>query len=225
MDPTIEQPQNGNRVLEMLHLPAHWPAQADLLNWCQTMGPGEAAVLVMGGIIYLLSGSYIFRGLVVLNAGFFGAYVGGRIGEKAGSMFAGALMGGFIAGALAWPFMKYAVALMGGVFGALLGTSIWRAIGLQPEMCWAGALMGLIGFGLLSFILFRTSVMMFTSLQGAVMLIFGILALAYKYKDFAPKVTEHMTVRPFLLPLAIFVPAILGLVYQQHQFGTADGKK
>jgi hypothetical protein len=95
---------------------------------------------------------------------------------------------------------------------------------LQPEMCWAGALMGLIGFGLLSFILFRASVMMFTSLQGAVMLIFGILALAYKYKDFAPKVTEHMTVQPFLLPLAIFVPAILGWVYQQHQFAT-DGKK
>ncbi|HMB95126.1 MAG TPA: hypothetical protein VKK61_03725 [Tepidisphaeraceae bacterium] len=224
MDPTLEQPQSTNHIWDTLHLPQHWPVQADLLQWCQTMGPGEATILVMGGIVYLLYGYYIFRGLVLLNAGFFGAYVGSRIGEKAGSMFAGALMGGFIAGALAWPFMKYSVALMGGIFGALLGASAWRAIGLQPEMCWAGALMGLIAFGLLSFILFRVSVMMFTSLQGSVMLIFGILGLIYKYKDAAPKVTENMTIKPFLLPLAIFVPAILGLVYQHHQFGEADKK-
>jgi hypothetical protein len=224
MDPTVEQPQNGNHFWNTLHLPSHWPAQTDLLQWCQNMGPGEATALIIGGIIYLLYGYYIFRGLVLLNAGFFGAYIGGRVGEKAGSMPAGALMGGFIAGALAWPFMKYAVALMGGAFGAMLGASTWRAIGLQPDMCWAGSLIGLVAFGLLSFILFRVSVMMFTSLQGAVMMIIGVLSLAYKYKDFAPKVTEHMTVQPFLLPLAILVPAILGLVYQHHQFGELEKK-
>jgi len=89
-------------------------------------------------------------------------------------------------------------------------------------------LTGLVGFGLLSFILFRGSVMMYMSLQGSVMLIFGILGLVYKYKELGPQVTENMTLKPFLLPLAIFIPALLGLVYQQAQSAqpeAAGGKK
>jgi len=119
--------------------------------------------------------------------------------------------------------MKYAVAFMGGIFGALLGASMWRAVGLEPSLCWAGALTGLVGFGLLSFILFKASVMMYTSLQGSVMLIFGILGLVYKYQDIAPKLTESMTLKPFLLPVSIFIPALLGLIYQQTQFAGAEG--
>ena len=76
---------------------------------------------------------------------------------------------------------------------------------------------------MLSFILFRGSVMMYTSLQGSVMLIFGVLGLVFKYQDIAPKVAENMTVKPFLLPLAIFIPAFLGLIYQQTQFAPAEG--
>jgi hypothetical protein len=93
---------------------------------------------------------------------------------------------------------------------------------LQPDLCWAGALTGLILFGLLSFILFRGSVMMYTSLQGSVMLVFGILGLIYKYQSIAPTVTDKMTLKPFLLPLTIFVPALLGVVYQQTQFAGAE---
>jgi hypothetical protein len=114
-------------------------------------------------------------------------------------------------------------AFMGGIFGALLGASMWRAVGLEPSLCWAGALTGLVGFGLLSFILFKASVMMYTSLQGSVMLIFGILGLVYKYQDIAPKLTESMTLKPFLLPVSIFIPALLGLIYQQTQFAGAEG--
>jgi hypothetical protein len=213
--------------MDLLHVPAHWPAQADLLQWCHTMTPAVATILFIGGAVYLLFGWYMFRTLVMINAALVGAFVGGKIGARAGSFVAGACVGAFVAAALTWPMMKYAVALMGGIFGALLGGSIWRAVGLEPSLCWAGALTGLVGFGLVSFILFRASVMMYTSLQGSVMLIFGILGLVYKYQDVAPKVTESMTLKPFLLPLAIFIPAMLGLIYQQTQFGQpeAAGKK
>jgi hypothetical protein len=199
--------------------------QTDLLQWCQDMSPGTATILVMGGIVYLLFGWYLFRALVVTNAAVLGAMIGARIGMAAGSTFAGAIVGAFFVAALTWPVLKYAVAVMGGIFGALLGASIWRAAGLEPNLCWAGALTGLIGFGLLSFIIFRGSVMMYTSLQGSVMLIFGILGLIYKYQGLAPRVTENMTVQPFLLPLAIFIPTVLGLIYQQTQFNQPEAAK
>ena len=201
-------PEQTSHLWDLLRLPGHWPVQTDLLQWCQSMGPGSAAILVIGGLIYLLFGWYIFRSLVMINAA-----------------FAGACVGAFVAGALTWPLMKYAVAFMGGVFGALLGASLWRAVGLEPYLSWAGAMTGLVLFGLLSFILFRGSVMMYMSLQGSVMLIFGILGLIYKYQDIAPKVTENMTLKPFLLPVAIFIPAVLGLIYQQTQFGELDAAK
>ena len=59
--------------------------------------------------------------LVTINASILGAYLGALIGEKAGNSVAGAMVGGFSAAALTWPTLKYAVAIMGGLFGLLFG--------------------------------------------------------------------------------------------------------
>lgn len=217
MDPeTPQQVTTHAHAISLSGFPAHWPGQIDLLSWAEHMRPGEAAILLIAGAIYLLFGYLIFKALVTLNAAVVGGFIGAMIGEKGGSMFAGAIAGACLAGAATWPLMKYAVALMGGIFGTLLGASLWRQWGVDPSLTWAGALIGLIFFGLLSFIVYKGSVMMYTSLQGSVMLIFGILGLIYKYKEIAPSVTANMTAKSFLLPLFIFVPAILGLIYQHH---------
>jgi hypothetical protein len=224
MDPA--QPTQAPNQLWQALQHVRWPVQTDLLQWAQDMSPGVATILVIGGIVYLLFGLHIFKWLVMLNAALVGAAVGGKIGEKGGSMAAGASIGGFLAAAITWPVMKYAVALMGGIFGALLGASIWRSVGLEPNMCWAGGLTGLAFFGLLAFILFKASVMMYTSLQGSVMLIFGILGLVYKYQSIAPRITESMQLKPFILPVAIIIPMVLGLIFQQSQLKPAEaGKK
>jgi hypothetical protein len=203
------------------HLPAHWPAQGDMLTWAQNMGALTAAMLVLAGVIYLLYGVYAYRMLVTLNAAVIGSYAGALLGEHAGNATAGAMVGGFAAAALSWPLMKYAVAVMGGIFGACLGASVWRAAGLDAAYAWSGGGMGLIFFGMLSFLVFRGSIMMFMSLQGSVMLVFGLLGLIYKYQDIAPKVTETLTAKSFVLPLLFFVPATLGLIWQQTQYGAA----
>ena len=198
-----------------LRVPSHWPGQGDLLDWCQSISPLASTVLVIAGLIYLAYGWKAFKGLVTLNAAFVGAFIGALLGQRGGNWFGGACVGAFIVAAIAFPMMKYAVAFMGGAFGALLGAATWRTAGLDPNLAWAGALSGLIAFGMLSFILFRGSVIMYTSLQGSVMLIFGLLGLIYKYQSLGPELTRHMQLKPFMLPLAIFIPAMLGLIYQQ----------
>lgn len=196
-------------------VPQHWPAQTDLLTWCQTMGPGEACILVILGIIYLLFGYAIFRALVTLNAMAAGAYLGALMGKSANAMAAGAFIGAVIAAAITFPLMKYAITIMGGIFGAALGASLWRQGNLQADLCWAGALSGMILFGMLSMIIFRGSVIVYTSLQGSVMLVFGILGLLYKYQTMAPDVTDCFAQRHFLLPTIVLLPALVGLLYQQ----------
>jgi hypothetical protein len=86
-------------------------------------------------------------------------------------------------------------------------------------------MMGLIFFGMLSFILFRGSIMMYFSTQGAVMLVFGILGMLYKYQGLGSVVNQNLALKPFILPLAIFVPAIVGLIYQQTAYPPAPPAK
>ena len=195
--------------------PSHWPAQSDLLDWCQHMSPGMAALLILLGIIYLIFGFKLFKALVMLNAAAVGAAIGFILGEKTDMAIALMVLCGFVAAAMTWPLMKWAVAIMGGLAGALLGATVWQTFGLDAGFAWSGALSGLILFGLISFILFRGSVTMYMSLQGAAMLIFGVLALLDKYENVASKLTHAMSVKPFLLPMAIVIPTIIGMLYQQ----------
>jgi hypothetical protein len=209
---------------DWLQFPNHWPAQTDLLNWCQHMGPGMAALLILMGVIFLLFGFKLFKGLVMLNAAAIGASIGYLIGQRTEMGFALMVLCGFMAAALTWPLMKWAVAVMGGLFGAAFGASVWNTFGLDPVFAWSGALTGIVLFGLLSFILFRGSITMYMSLQGSVMLVFGILGMVYKYQEIAPKITHAMTIKPFLLPMAIFIPAIIGILYQQANAGGAQAQ-
>lgn len=205
-----------------LNFPSQWPAQTDLLVWFHEMGSAVALLLVLLGLVYLLFGYHLFKPLVLLNAAFIGAMIGVFISGKTGGALPSGILGGFVAAAATYPLMKWAVAAMGGLFGAVLGFTLWRTFGLEPGFAWTGGCMGLIACGLLCFIVFRGSVMAYTSLQGSVMLVFGILSLAYKYQDFAPRLSQSLQVKPFLLPMVIFIATILGLIYQQNSsFGAA----
>jgi hypothetical protein len=111
--------------------------------------------------------------------------------------------------------MKYAVAIMGGLIGTVIGMSLWRSFGLDPDFAASGGGMGLIFFGMLSFILFRTSVMMFTSLQGSLMLIFGILTVIYKFNGVdAALIDSKLSFSPFIMPMTIGFAAVIGIIYQ-----------
>jgi hypothetical protein len=114
--------------------------------------------------------------------------------------------------------IKWSVAVTGGVCGAFLGACIWRMSNQDPNFAWAGALTGLVALGMLSFVLFRISVIIYLSIQGGAMLVFGVLGLAYKYEDMASSLSSSMRGKPFLLPMILFLPMICGLFYQHHKW-------
>lgn len=203
------------------------PARTDLLAFCQDMGIGTAILFGLLGVIYLMYGWMWFKPLFTLNSAMVGAYLGAILGERAGGYaLAGLLLGGILAACVAWPFMKWAVAVMGGVCGAVVGASTWLMCGQDPNFAWAGAMTGLVGFGLFAFILFRGSIITYTSLQGGLMLIIGVLGLLLKYPSWGPGLSQHLAVQRFAMPIAVLIPAIMGLVYQQmHSPGEGGGAK
>jgi hypothetical protein len=193
-------------------------AQTDLLAECRDMHAGVAVVLLFAGIIFLLWGYFAFKALVTLNAAVLGALAGAMIGNRTGAPVPAALIGMFIAAVVTWPLMKYAVAVMGGLIGMAIGMSLWRSFGLDPNFAASGGGMGLIFFGMLSFILFRTSVMMFTSLQGSLMLIAGILGLIYKMQSVdGTFIDTKLTVSPFIMPMTVGFATVCGIIYQNAQ--------
>jgi hypothetical protein len=200
----------------------HWPGQRDLLSMAQAMGPGIAALLIVAGLFYLLFGITWFRALVVLNAAGVGAILGGGLGAQGGAAIPGAVVGAVLAGVITWPLMKWAVAVMGATSGALLAATIWRVAGLDPAFTWAGALTGLVAGCLMCFIIFRGCVMAYTSLQGSVMVIFGVLGLLFMYRDLGPKAAKYLAVKPYFLPLCVFIPTIIGIMYQQYTAAPAE---
>jgi hypothetical protein len=210
-------------ILPPLPAGGHWPREVDFIHWCQAIGPGMAAVLLMLGTIYLLWGYPVFRYLIMLNCGVVGAYLGAAAGKQADTMLAGAMIGGFLGAAAAWPMMRWAVAATGAGIGMLLGAAIWRAAGQDPAFDWAGGLTGLVAFGMLSFIAYRGGIILYTSVQGGGLLASGILGLLEKYPSIGPEIADHLTRQRFLLPTAIVVPAVVGLIFQHHMSAAAGG--
>jgi hypothetical protein len=178
-----------------------------------------AVLLLLMGVIFLLWGYPVFRYLIMLNFGVVGAYLGAALGKNADTILAGAIVGGFLGAALAWPMMRWAVALTGAGIGTILGAAIWRASGQDPAFDWAGGLTGFFAFGMLSFIAFRGGIILYTSLQGGALLAAGLLSLAEKYPSVAPSLGQHLVAQKFLLPAAVMIPAVVGLVYQHHNSG------
>lgn len=206
------------------HPVTHFPGQQDLLTWCQSMAIGTAVLFLVMGVVYLLYGYTMFKPLITLNAAIVGAYVGAAVGTRYGYPVACGALGAIVAAGTTLTLMKWAVAVIGGICGAFLGAALWRTAGLETGYAWAGAMTGLVGFGMFSFILFRGSIIMYTSLQGSMMLILGLLGLAFKLQEMGPKVSQTLTGQPLVLPIAVFIPAILGLIYQQtHSTPAAAG--
>jgi hypothetical protein len=214
---------NNNTNANAVHLSAltHFPGQSDLLGWCQDMSIGTSILLGLMGAVYLLYGWNQFKWLITINAAIIGGYIGAAVGSQYGYPVGGGALGSIVAAGMTMPLMKWAVAVMGGICGALFGAALWRTAGLEPQLAWAGAMTGLVGFGLLSFILFRGSIIMYTSLQGAMMIILGMLGLMCKHAEIMPKITQALNAQPYVLPILVFVPAILGLIYQQTHTGGA----
>ena len=123
-----------------------------------------------------------------------GGWVGAELGERVGGPGAalpGAVVAGLLAATVAWPTLKWSTAVLGGLLGAIVGVAIWRLSDLDPTFGWSGGLTGLVFCGLLSLLLFRPCVITYTSLQGAAMLVFGVLALVLKHEDMGPSSTRN----------------------------------
>jgi hypothetical protein len=110
--------------------------------------------------------------------------------------------------------MQYAVSVLGAMAGGMLTAGLWYACGLNERYIWAGALIGVISGGMISFIVFRIAVMLFSSLGGSSLMVVGLLALLYRFPQTGEQVQQLVFEQKWFLPVALILPTITGLIVQ-----------
>ena len=195
------------------------PEQAKILTHLATAEIYFPIALLVIGSLFILFGFKAYKLIVVFNCIALGFWLGGLLVQRAQIATVAAVIGALLLGAISWPLMKYAVAVCGGLVGAVIGMVAWAYFDQPVGMAWAGGLVGLVILGMLSFILFKTSVILFTSLQGAAMLVLGTAGLLIKVTPWAKDINTNLTEKPILMPLLISSVAILGLLWQHQRHG------
>jgi hypothetical protein len=128
------------------------------------------------------------------------------------------IAGAVLMGIVAWPLLKYAVAVCGGLVGFAIGMVVWAFADQPVGMAWAGGLMGMVMLGMLSFVLFKTSVILFTSLEGAALFVFGACAVLLRYQPWEKQVSTSLN-KPILIPMIVTTIAMISLFWQHQQHG------
>ncbi|MCF7973575.1 MAG: hypothetical protein K9N55_07150 [Phycisphaerae bacterium] len=186
--------------------------------WTQIQGLGvvEALTFISFGVVCLFYGWRIFKILVCICFALAGLSAGVWLNHYIeGNVIWLAAIFAAICAFFAVPLMRYGVSFLGAVAGGVLTTGLWLAFGLPLNYWWAGALVGVVAGGMLSFIVFKGSVMLFTSLGGSTLMITGILAICHLYIFTGPDKIHNMLLNEkWFLPVILVAPMLIGMYFQ-----------
>lgn len=169
--------------------------------------------IIVGGLC-ILHGYRWHKVLMVVLAAIAGVWAGTVLGDRVGSEEIAAVCLSVLFAVLAWPLMRYAVALFGGLAGAFAGANCWTAIGQDPTQHWVGAMVGLIIVGMLAFMAFRMVVVVLTTVGGASLLGCGAGAALLHVESWRDAILRSLDQNPLIFPIMVACAAALGAVFQ-----------
>jgi hypothetical protein len=185
-----------------------------------SLGILEALTFIAFGTVCLFYGWRVFKVLVVISFALIGLFVGTMLTERlfgAESQLFGGLIGMTLFAFLSVPLMRWGVCILGAAAGGILTSGIWYACGLTEQYIWAGSLVGIVAGGMISFIIFRIAVMLFSCLGGSGLIITGTLALLYIYEPTKEQVQDLVYNHKWFLPVVLIIPTAIGVLLQ-HKF-------
>lgn len=187
----------------------------DLLDGLAQVPLILAGVFVVVGLLCVLNGYKWHRWVVVILAFLGGVILGNLFSLEAGKSAIVAVALGALCAIVATPLLKVAVAVFGGLTGAFIGANAWTALNsAQADSHWAGAAMGFIIMAMASFLLFRLVIVVFTSVGGAAMVIFGGITLLLQVDAWESAVRTSLADNQLIIPLLLAVAAVGGFVLQ-----------
>jgi hypothetical protein len=186
-----------------------------------TLDVVEAVTFIAFGTVWLFYGWRIFKILVTICFALLGLFLGIWANQQLidGNAFWFGLMCAVFFAVLSVPFMRWGVSFLGGISGAVLAAGATLALGLHDQrLILAGGLMGLIAGGMISFIIFKIAVILFTSLGGSVLVAVGILAvICHNLMASQDELNTFIQQNQWFVPAIVLVPMAIG-VFLQNKF-------
>jgi len=216
-DSAGSDPASMVEQLRVLHRPDHL---LDLLFQMPLIG---AAVVVVVGVLCVFNGYRWHKWVVAVLAFFAGVAIGHAMSAQMGRPAVVAAAVGCLCAIIATPLLKISVAIFGGLTGAFIGINAWTVA--QPaatDAHWAGAVIGFIVLAMASLILYRLVVVLFTSVGGAMMVVFGGITLLMHVPVWTESIRDGLTSTPLLIPILLALAAVGGFVLQESRM-RADG--
>ena len=176
----------------------------------------EALTFISFGVVCLFYGWRIFKILVTISFALLGLFAGIYINNLL--IGGNAIWLGIIFMALfaffSIPLMRWAVSILGAAAGGVLTTGLWLACQLPEQYFWAGGLIGIVAGGMISFIIFKIAVMLFSSLGGSALIVTGMLALLYTCPQTTARVELLVFTEKWFLPAVLLLPTVVGVIVQ-----------
>ena len=196
----------------------------DLVKALQNMSIVSSVIFLIVGLLCLFNGYKYYKINTVLIALCIGSFAGYALGKQINAQWIVAGCLGTLLATLCFPLMKYTIAILGGLTGAYIGANAWSAIGQLTvgdpnnpivKNYWVGAIVGLILFGMLAFVLFKLSIIVFTSFTGSTIAVLGVIALLLQIPMFQDDVASSLKAHATVIPILVLVPAVIGLILQE----------
>jgi hypothetical protein len=183
-----------------------------------SLNPVAALTFICFGVVCLLYGWRVFKILVILSFALAGLVAGYIINEyliEGNAVWLG-IIGMVLMVIVSIPLMRWGVSALGAAAGGILAGGAWYAFELPEKYILAGVLVGVIAGGMISFIIFKIAVMLFTSFGGSVLIVVGILAIIYNRmgEDAQGQIQDLVLNHNWFVPVALIVPTAIGIFIQ-----------
>jgi hypothetical protein len=176
----------------------------------------EALAFLSFGAVCLFYGWRIFKILVTISFGLIGLVAGIQLNTLligGNAIWLGVIFMGVFA-FLSVPLMRWAVCILGALAGGVLTSGAWYACGLTEQYIWAGALVGVVAGGMISFIIFKYAVILFTSMAGSSLIVVAVLAIMYQHLGAAEQAEQLVFTYKWSLPVMLLAPMVVGILLQ-----------
>lgn len=209
-------------TVEQAPQPSEWTIIPIDLMWKQItlLGKLEAFTFISFGVVCLFYGWRVFKILTIISFALFGLFIGLKTNELlvGGNAIWLGIIGAALFAFFSIPLMRWAVCILGAVAGGILTAGLWLTCELPEQYFWAGGLIGIVAGGMISFIIFKIAVMLFTSLGGGALIVTGVLSLLYQYESIQEPPTENIKELFFnqnwFVPVLLLIPTAIGIIVQ-----------
>jgi len=202
-------------IFDRLDILFHPNELLDMLSGLPLLG---ASVIVTVGVLCVFNGYRWHKWVVAILAFIAGIGLGFKLSQELGKSTIVAASVGCLCAIIATPLLRVTVAIFGGLTGAFIGANAWTALEARPvDGHWAGAAIGFIVVAMASVVLFRLVIVLFTSVGGAAMVVFGGICLMMHVPDWQDAVRSNLEGNQYLIPLLLTLAAVSGFVIQESR--------